>query len=417
MPRPSPSTRWPSPPDRGTDVLDLTAELVSVDSQNPGAGEAAIARVVTGIAGELGLPVRTVEMQPGRPNLLLEIDAGPGPALALCGHLDTKPIGDARSQWTTDPLTLTVDGDLAYGLGSSDMKGPVAAMLLGAAGWARSEQARGRLVVVLTADEEAGSVWGAEALAAAGTVQADAMVIGEPSGLREPWEALFPGSRGICCFEVVIRGRQGHSGLSELLPSSATVAAARVVTALAALRPSHPAIPGYRAEPTVNAAVQLKGGVFFGVHPGEATVGCEIRTVDGMDRTTLTDEVATAIAGAVPDDLDWQLRFRDDRLGWMPPSLATPDHPVVEAAQRACERVLGRRLPLAAYPGGTDATAFSHRAGLPCIASLGPGFLTCAHGPDEHVPVADLYRAVDLYAALAEEFLHPAPDSGDTARR
>jgi len=389
----------------GLDVLELTGELVAIDSQNPGVGEAEIARRVVAIAADLGLPARIVELHPGRPNVLVELDAGPGPALALCGHLDTKPIGDARPAWHTDPFELTVDGDLAYGLGSSDMKGPVAALLLAAARWARAADRRGRLVLVLTADEEAGSVWGAEALAAAGTVAADAMVIAEPSGLRAPWEALFVGSRGICCFEVEIRGRQGHSGLSELLPPSATVAAADAIRALAALRPSHPEVRGYRAEPTVNAAVELSGGVFYGVHPGIATIGCEVRTVDGMERDTLEAELRGVLADALPDELTWELRFRADRLGWMPPSRAQPDHPVVEAAQRACAAVLGRRLPLAAYPGGTDATAFSRAAGIPCIASLGPGFITCAHGPNEYVPVGGLHQAVDLYEALASDFI------------
>ncbi|HEU4657103.1 MAG TPA: M20 family metallopeptidase [Capillimicrobium sp.] len=398
------------------DVIDLTAELVAVDSQNPGVGEAEIARRVTEICGELGLPVRTFEASAGRPNLLLEVDAGPGPSLALCGHLDTKPIGDALAAWNTDPLTLTIDGDVAYGLGSSDMKGPVAAVLLAAARWARDPGARGRLVIVLTADEEAGSVWGAEALAAAGAVEADAMVIAEPSGLREPWEAIFLGSRGICCFELEIRGRQGHSGLSELLPPSATVAAARAIQALAELRPSHPQIPGYRAEPTVNAAVQLQGGVFFGVHPGTATVGCEVRTVDGMERDVLEAELREAVAAAIPLELEWELRFRDDRLGWMPPSKASPEHRVVEAAQRACEDVLGRRLPLAAYPGGTDATAFTQVAGLPCIASLGPGFITCAHGPNEFVPVEGLRQAVDLYGTLVCHYMDGSISAGDTDR-
>jgi acetylornithine deacetylase/succinyl-diaminopimelate desuccinylase-like protein len=83
----------------------------------------------------------------------------------------------------------------------------------------------------------------------------------------------------------------------------------------------------------------------------------------------------------------------------------------VAAALDACERVLGRRPPLAAYPGGTDATAFTHGAGIPCIASLGPGWLTCAHGPNEHIGVADLRAAVDLYADLAHRFCDA--DAGD----
>lgn len=389
------------------DVVELTAELVSIDSQNPGVGEAEIARRVLEVAAELGLPARTIEAKAGRPNVIVEVDAGPGRALALCGHLDTKPMGDGRSEWSTDPFELVIDGPLAYGHGSSDMKGAVAAMLVAARRWADTART-GRLLLVLTADEEAGSVWGAEALAAQRAIDADAMIIGEPSGLREPWEALFVSSRGICCFEVTIKGRQGHSGLSELLPPSATVAAARAITALAALEPSHPEIPGVDARPTVNAGVLVEGGVFYGVHPGEARVGCEVRTVHGMDRDTLEREARAAVAAAVPADLEWDLRFREDRLGWMPPSVAQPGHPVVAAALEACGDVLGRTPPVAAYPAGTDATAFS-LSGLPCVASLGPGFITCAHGPDEHIPLADLRAAVDLYTGVAHRYLADAP--------
>src|SRR5690606_20235933 len=149
-------------------------------------------------------------------------------------------------------LELMTDGDLAYGLGSSDMKGAVAAMLRAAESWARDAD-RGRLSLVLTADEEAGSEHGAKALAANGLVDADAIVIGEPSGVRDPWEALYVISRGICCFEVVVEGQQGHSGLSERLVPSATVAAAKAITALASFHPTVSRPPAIRCSPTVNA--------------------------------------------------------------------------------------------------------------------------------------------------------------------
>ena len=85
----------------------------------------------------------------------------------ITGHTDTKPIGpDPR--WITDPLTPTIRGGRLYGLGSADMKGAVAAML--SALWCLQPDAdslRAELVVVLTADEEAGSRFGAHYLAVA----------------------------------------------------------------------------------------------------------------------------------------------------------------------------------------------------------------------------------------------------------
>ncbi|PSK89687.1 acetylornithine deacetylase [Murinocardiopsis flavida] len=385
-------------------VLDLTRQLVGIDSQNPGTGERDIAKFTCDYAAQRGMEAQVVETAEGRCNVLVTIDAGPGPRLGLSGHLDTKPIGDALPVWRTDPLELTVDGDLAYGLGSSDMKGAVAAMLLAAERWA-GRASRGRLTLVLTADEEAGSEHGAKELSRRGLVDADAIVIGEPSGISEPWEALYVVSRGICCFEVVIEGTQGHSGLSEQLPTSATVAAARATVALSGFRPGSTAPAAVDSRPTVNAAVRTEGGVFYGVHPGNAVVSCDIRTVPGMERGALEREVRALLADALPDDVAWDLRYVPGSLGWMEPAELDLAHPVLGAAQRACREVLGRELPLAAYPGGTDATHFIRIAGIPSITALGPGWLSVAHGPNECVGVGQLDEAVLLYDRLAHAYL------------
>ncbi len=48
------------------------------------------------------------------------------PALAILSHLDVVPAG---SGWTTDPFTLTADGDKLIGRGAIDDKGPAVASL------------------------------------------------------------------------------------------------------------------------------------------------------------------------------------------------------------------------------------------------------------------------------------------------
>ncbi len=384
-------------------VLDLTAELVAIDSQNPGTGEAQIAAFVANHARERGLEVKTIETAPGRYNVLVTADAGTGPHLALSGHLDTKPIGNL-SAWGTRPLELVVEEDLAYGLGTSDMKGAVAAMMLAMQSWSQSA-AQGRLSLILTADEEAGSNYGSVALSQQQLVDADAIVIGEPSGISTPWEALYVVSRGICCFEVVVRGQQGHSGLSEHLPTSATVAAAQAATALTGFTPTVPETPSIPCHPTVNAAVQMSGGVYYGVHPGEAVIASDIRLVPGMSQAALDRDLRSLLQSALPPDIEWEIRYAPGSLGWMDAAEIPPDHAVVSAAQQACARVLGGALPLRAYPGGTDATHFLNVAGIPTVAALGPGWLSVAHGPDECVGVSQLSQAQDLYERIALTYL------------
>ena len=391
-----------------TDVVDLTSRLVAVDSQNPGVGENPIASLIErDVARPSGFSVSRLEMTEGRPNLVLGVDTGVGPHLALSGHLDTKPVGDTLARWDTDPFQLTIADGLAYGLGSSDMKGALAAMLL-----ALERQAAGgppgRVSLVLTADEEQGSNAGAKAIAQHDLLDADAMIIGEPSGVDDPWEALALVSRGICCFEVDIHTRQGHSGMSARLGRNAVTVAADVIHALERFVPPVARPGAVPAEPTMNTGMLVHGGVCFGTWPGECTVGCEIRLVPGMDADQVRDAIQQEVAEAVGEQGQFDIRYAEGSLGWMPAVELAPASKVATAAQAACKAVLGHELPVRAYPGGTDATYFMGQAGIPTVTSLGPGWLSVAHGPNEKVDVAGLSTAVDLYEHLITEFLSPS---------
>ena len=388
------------------DVIELTRQLVSIDSQNPGAGEREIAGFVDAWCRERGMPSRIVELQRGRPNVVVTLDLGEGPHLGLTGHLDTKPIGDALSAWNTPPLELTIDGDTAYGLGATDMKGAVAAMLVVAERIAAApSRGLGKLSLVLTADEEQGSDAGAQSLIASPELpDVDALVIGEPSGIDDPWEAMFLVSRGICCFEVEITTTQGHSGLSPRLGRNASLVAADVLRAFESFAPPVDRPGKVPATPTVNPGMMVSGGVCFGVWPGRCTVGIEIRTVPGMDRDRVRAAIEQLVQRTVGDEATATITYEPGSMGWMPATEIDPDHPVVRIASAAAESVLGRALPFAPYPGGTDAAYFMGEAGVPTIVSLGPGWLSVAHGANEKVGVSQLHQAVDLYEHLARNY-------------
>ena len=386
------------------DVLEMTRELVAIDSQNPGPQEPAIADVVTAWCQDAGFSVQRLEPHPGRPNLLVTIDAGgAGRHLALSGHLDTKPVGDALAEWRTDPLTLTVDGDLAFGLGSTDMKGAVAAMIAAARSFASTATA-GTLSLLLTADEEQGSNAGAKALLELGLPPFDAIVIGEPSGIEQPWEALFLVSRGIACFHVTVTTHQGHSGLSDRLGPNAVQLAGRLLDALDDFSPAVRDPGPIAAAPTVNPGIKVQGGVGFGTWPGEAVLSSEVRLVPGMRPADLDAELRALITRVLDGQAGWDLTYEAGSQAWMPPAGLDPRHPVVASAQAACREALGAELPLRAYPGSTDAAYLMGQGGLPTITSLGPGWLSVAHGANECVGVRQLSQAARLYATLALQF-------------
>jgi acetylornithine deacetylase len=391
-------------------VIDLTKALVAAPSPNLPGDERAAAAVVHSALAAYGLPAaRVLADDPTRPNLLVRVDAArPGPHLALCGHLDTKPVGNAAGEWLTDPFVPTIDGDRLYGLGSTDMKGAVAAMILAGAAFASvADRAAGSLSLIFTADEEYGSTHGAEFLARSGAIEADAIVLGEPSGISRDWEAICVVSRGICGFRTVVEGTQMHSSISDLIPSiNAVEAMARVLVGMRReLKPRYPEHPLSPNGPTINLGVKALGGVGYGVLPGHAEFWSDIRTTPGMtfDDLRADLEAAIALVSTEVPGASITLEFPAN-LRWIEPTEIAAEHPATRAMRAAAEAVLGQAPPLTAFPGGTDASPFQCIGGIPTLAAFGPGLLPLAHGPNEWVSVSSLMQASRMYALAALEY-------------
>jgi acetylornithine deacetylase/succinyl-diaminopimelate desuccinylase-like protein len=395
---------------RGGEVVGLTKALVAAPSPNLPGDETAPAAVIEAALAAYGLPAATVvALAPNRPNLLVRIDgARPGPHLALCGHLDTKPVGEAAAEWKTDPFTPTIVGDRLYGLGSTDMKGACAAMVLAGAAFASvADRAAGSLSLVFTADEEYGSRFGAEYLARTGAIDADAILLGEPAGVARDWEAIRIVSRGFCGFRVTVEGTQTHSSISDLVPTvNAVEAMANVLVGMRRelrLRyPEHPLCPD---GPTINLGVKAIGGVGYGVLPGHAEFWNDIRTIPGMTQAQLAEDVDAALDRIRPTlpgaKIDWEF---NPTLGWIAPTEVLSGDPLTRATQAAASAALGEAPPLAAFPGATDAWPLQGIGGIPTLAAFGPGLLPLAHGPNEYVSVTALEQASRIFTLTALAF-------------
>jgi acetylornithine deacetylase len=161
---------------------------------------------------------------------------------------------------------------------------------------------------------------------------------------------------------------------------------------------------GGNVTPTLNPGVLVSGGVYFGVVPGIAEFGCDLRTLPGMTEAGVHAAVAEWLERrrqAVPDlkvDVEYE-----PGLEWIPASEIAPAHPLVRAAQSAALDVLSSSPALSVFPGATDAPWYD-QAGIPSIPSWGPGILTCAHGPNEFVALDHVLRAARMYARIAIGF-------------
>ncbi len=114
--------------DHKDEMIRLLAELVAVPSVQGEAAEgcpfgAEPARALALMlekCREYGFDVENVDNYAG------SADFGGEPGLAVLSHLDVVPAGDG---WSSDPFTLTADGEKLVGRGAIDDKGPAVAAL------------------------------------------------------------------------------------------------------------------------------------------------------------------------------------------------------------------------------------------------------------------------------------------------
>jgi acetylornithine deacetylase len=393
---------------REHELIEFARALVATPSPNPPGDEREVANHARAEMERLGYAAsRTVALDPGRPNVVgIAFESTTGPSLIFNGHIDTKPTGDP-AQWAPGPYDPVIRDGKLHGLGSTDMKGAVAAMVYAGAALIEAGAPPGTLQVVLTADEEAGSRYGARFVAGLPELAADAVLVGEPTGMQTAWAYVAIASRGLSCFVVRVRGTQMHSSLSDQVHSvNASVQLAKVLTRMATgFRPTYPNNPLVPGRPTVNLGVTLSGGVFYGVYPGHAEFGIDIRTLPGMTLAGLRADVADFLERLRREDPDLDVTAEAvPELEWFPPSSIDPGHPLVAAAQSSARDVLGRDVPLGTMPAFTDGTHW-HLAGRVCIPAFGPGTLLVAHRPNESVAVAEIVEAARIYALTALRYL------------
>lgn len=292
--------------------------------------------------------------------------------IVLLGHIDTVP-GD---------IPVRVENGLLHGRGSVDAKGPLAAMLVGAA---NAELPAGvRVTVAGAVGEETPDSPGARHLAA--QLRPHACIIGEPSG----WDGVTLGYKGRligrfrCDRSCAHTAGPGLSAADELLAWWARVLA------------------------DVNASNQGTTRAFDQV---QATVRNLSAASDGLHEHALLEGGFRLPPGALPGDL----AERFERLGgegcavtWRGQEIAHAtdrNDPVVRALVSAVREQGGTPRPKL-KTGTADLNVVAPVWKCP-IAAYGPGDSSLDHTPHEHLSLDEYLRAIRVLeravTTLAEE--------------
>src|SRR5437667_181472 len=149
----------------GDETIDLLRRYLMIDTTNPPGNEIAGTRFLAEVLAREGIASETIEAAPGRASLQARL-AGDGSLGGIVLHHHIDVVYADRRYWTVDPFGGVIAAGYLYGRGAIDMKAtgilPLAAMLaLKRAGI----PLRRDLVFLATADEEAGSEFGAQFIA------------------------------------------------------------------------------------------------------------------------------------------------------------------------------------------------------------------------------------------------------------
>ncbi|MEK7839189.1 MAG: M20/M25/M40 family metallo-hydrolase, partial [candidate division NC10 bacterium] len=146
----------------GEETIDLLRRYLMVDTTNPPGNETVGARFLAGVLEADGIASEAAESAPGRGNLVARLRGdGSLPGIVLHHHIDV--VYADRRYWTVDPFGGVIQDGYLYGRGALDMKSTGILQLAAVLALTRARVPLKRdLIVLATADEEAGSRFGAQ---------------------------------------------------------------------------------------------------------------------------------------------------------------------------------------------------------------------------------------------------------------
>jgi glutamate carboxypeptidase len=365
------------------EILADIGELVRCESPSADlAAVAASAGVVTRLGMRLlGAPPEEI-VTDGRTHLRWRLGDGP-PRVLVLGHHDTVwPAGSLEAH----PFSVT-DGVLR-GPGCFDMKtGVVLAMhavavLLSPGG---TRGLPGSVTILITGDEEVGSVTSRELIRAEAAGCAAALVLEASAD-----GALKTARKGTSQYRVRALGRAAHAGLEPERGVNATIELARQVLAVTAIADAG---RGTTVTPTV-----LHAGRTLNTVPDDGAFDVDVRVWDDAEQQRV-DAAMRALCPVTPG-------ARLEVTGG-PNRPALPASSSAALFERACALAAALGLPPLAQAavGGASDGNFTADAGTPTLDGLG-AVGGGAHADHEHVLVSELPGRAALLAALISDLLN-----------
>jgi acetylornithine deacetylase/succinyl-diaminopimelate desuccinylase-like protein len=296
-----------------------------------------------------------------------------------------------------------VEDGVLYGRGAVDSKGTHVAMLTALQALVASGARRNGPIYFMSDSDGEDGFRGAVLLADLGVADRVGTIFSAEATSNMGIEIAYP---GISTWKVTAVGQTAHPTEPEK-GINAVTKMAKLVEAVDAGRLTTPtgASNWFTPRVTLQAIRTLPGGGW--TIPGRCDAVISVMSPAGV---TLNDVEASIVAFLrTLEQEDGEVRYEHKVLPmgagrlWLRPGESDPDAPGVKALKTAVEQVRGLPAEVRRFNGGWVDAVELMRAGpegydVPAVITFGPGDFEQAHRVDEHIEVAEVAEAADIYA-------------------
>lgn len=359
---------------------------------------------------EIGMTVELYPVEGRKVPLVLGVieGEGDGPGVLFDGHFDT--VHAVPSDWSNDPWSPVVKDGVLYGRGAVDSKGTMVAMLMAAKAVVDSGAPRSGPIYFMSDSDGEDGFRGAALMADLGVIDRVGTMWSAEATSNQGVEIAYP---GISTWKLTAVGKTAHPTEPEH-GINAVTKMAKLVEAVDQGRLELPKGDSQWFEPrvTINGIRTRPGGGW--AIPARCDAVLSVLSPPGASLNEVRDAVDAFLRMLEQEDGEVKFERKILPMGagrlWLRPGEVDPEHPGVKALSAAI-REHGKNEPeVRKFNGGwVDAVELMRPAGNgfdePATITFGPGDFELAHTVDEHIPIAEVAEAAEIYAAATLELL------------
>ncbi len=363
--------------------VQLTQELVRIDSQNPPGNEKQVAKYIFDYLDGLRIDTRLVEFGSNRYSVVASVGKGNG--LMFNTHIDTVPVGDLKA-WKYDPFSAKIVGDKIYGRGASDSKSGVAAILTALKNNVKRNFKR-KLLIALVGDEEVAQGGSKYLIKNRGKIFKDVKY----GLIADSDYDIAVGQKGILHVKFVFHGKAAHGSEPEKGVNAITKAT-KFVSSLEAIQSNlkkHKDVTlGYG---TINVG-KISGGTKVNIVADKCEVEVDRRLTWGETPNSALNQFKNLLR---KQSISAEVKFLNE------PRLAVKtakDSKLVEVLKS-----IDGKLKVGSKSGYTEMELYIRELSMECVA-CGPIEKGQAHVNDEFVKISSIKKTTKLYTDLIRKW-------------